>query len=236
MYADIHHHLLHGLDDGPATFEETQGMILRARQEGISHIVATAHAAPGIAPFPLARYRDALRQARDWCRGEGVSLVLHGGAEVYYTDETPRILSEGLVPMMADRALVLLEFNLDTSFERMLDAARKVGNIGCRVVFAHIERYRCLRAVERVARLRGEYGVVTQLNADTVLSRGVLRRELWLKRVLTGGHIDVIASDAHNITTRACRMRACHGALTAAYGADMADALCVHTPLGLIMP
>ena len=39
MFVDIHHHLIYGVDDGAQTWEDTQKMILRAVDEGITDIV-----------------------------------------------------------------------------------------------------------------------------------------------------------------------------------------------------
>ena len=37
MFVDIHHHLIYGVDDGAQTWEDTQKMILRAVDEGITN-------------------------------------------------------------------------------------------------------------------------------------------------------------------------------------------------------
>jgi len=40
---DLHCHILPGLDDGPATMEESAAMAESAIADGITHIVATPH-------------------------------------------------------------------------------------------------------------------------------------------------------------------------------------------------
>ena len=41
---DIHSHILHNVDDGPKSKEETIDMLEQAVQEGISEIISTSHA------------------------------------------------------------------------------------------------------------------------------------------------------------------------------------------------
>ena len=40
---DLHLHALPGLDDGPATMEESAALCRRAAEEGTTHVVATPH-------------------------------------------------------------------------------------------------------------------------------------------------------------------------------------------------
>jgi len=49
-FVDIHHHLLYGLDGGPAAFHR-MAACCAAHEDGITPIIATPHAAPGIRPL-----------------------------------------------------------------------------------------------------------------------------------------------------------------------------------------
>ena len=44
--------------------------------------------------------------------------------------------------------------------------------------------------------------------------------------MLEDGYIDCVATDAHNLTYRPCRMKQCHEMLAMKYGSDFADELC----------
>src|SRR5258705_10439957 len=57
---DLHCHILPGLDDGPATMEESMGMAESAIADGITHLVATPHPSNRYS-FDFAR----VRQLRD---------------------------------------------------------------------------------------------------------------------------------------------------------------------------
>ena len=207
MFVDIHHHLIYGVDDGAQTWEDTQKMILRAVDEGITDIVCTSHATPGITPFPTEKYLAHFAQAQQWCSENQLPITLHTGCEILYTDASPHLLKEGHYPSLAETWTVLVEFSGDVPYSRMCEAARLFGNAGFTVIFAHVERFDPMRNFKHVRELREEYGVYMQMNANTVLMKKGFFADRWTRKMLDEGYIDCIATDAHNTTSRPCRMR-----------------------------
>lgn len=230
MLTDIHCHLLHGLDDGAASFEETQRMLLAARDNGASQIVATPHAVPGRQRFDSERCRAHLDMARTWCVQQGIPVALHEGAEIFYTDDTLRMLAEGKIPTLAGTRYVLLEFSQKAPYDFLCGAARKLGSAGYVPVFAHIERYDCLRNPQRIVRLKDEYQSVMQMNARTVVKPYGLLQKWWRDKVLRDGLIDVIASDAHNTKSRPCRLQEAYAWVEQHHGKDEALRLFSENP------
>ena len=92
MFADIHTHIIFGVDDGAQTFEQTQQMLRLAQQNGVTVIAATSHAETWRHRFPLEDYAAHLKMAQQWCREQQLPIRLFSGAEVFYTDEAPRLL------------------------------------------------------------------------------------------------------------------------------------------------
>lgn len=225
-FVDIHHHLIYGVDDGARTPEDMQKMILRAVEEGIGDVVCTSHATPGERPFPAEAYQKHMQEARAWIAQNHLPIKLHSGCEVLYTDASARLLEEGLYPSLADSGNVLLEFNPDTDFRRLCDAARKVGNAGFNVIFAHVERYQALRNLAHVQQLRDEYSVYMQMNTNTVTTKKGFFFDRWVRHMLDEGFIDCVATDSHNVTSRPCRMKMCYEMLKARYGQEIADDMC----------
>ena len=213
-------------DDGAQTWEDTQKMILRAVDEGITDIVCTSHATPGITPFPTEKYLAHFAQAQQWCRENQLPVTLHTGCEILYTDASPHLLKEGHYPSLAETWTVLVEFSGDVPYSRMCEAARLFGNAGFTVIFAHVERFDPMRNFKHVRELREEYGVYMQMNANTVLMKKGFFADRWTRKMLDEGYIDCIATDAHNTTSRPCRMRECFEKLKASYGVEAAEELC----------
>lgn len=225
-FVDLHHHLIYGVDDGAQSAEDMQKMIRRAAEEGVTEIVCTSHATPGVEPFPMETYLARLEEARAFIKAEGIDMRLHTGCEVLYTDASARLMREGHFPKLAESDVVLVEFSPDATFSRLCEAASSIGMAGSAVLFAHVERYDALRSLKNVRKLRDEFGVYMQMNTNTVLTKKGFFTERWVRKMLEGGYIDCVATDAHNLSSRRCKMRKCYDALAEKYGDEFAQELC----------
>ena len=234
MFADLHHHLIYGVDDGPKTFEETQRMIERASQNGVSVIAATSHAEPGRARFPIETYQSHLREAQDWCREAGIPLEIVPGAEIFYADNTVRLLEEGQIPTLNGGRAVLIEFSPGDTYDHIYRAVRTVGNAGYTVIVAHAERYKCLRKLPYISELREDLGAYIQINAGTLIAPDGFFDRRWVRKLLEMDACDLAATDAHNTGSRPCRMQKCYQTLAEEWGEERAQRLCVTTPRRLL--
>ena len=219
-FVDIHHHLLYGLDDGPAAFQQMTGMLHAAHEDGIAAIIATPHAAPGVRPFDAALTERRLGEARVYCRENALPIKIYPGAEVLVT---PKLFSAPLhsVPTLAGSRYVLTEFAPDAEYEEAERAVRLFMHLGRVPVVAHVERCRFLTArPERMYRLK-RLGALFQINCAALVGGGWLNLG-WLIRE---GLIDFAATDAHDTTVRECRMRSAYGILERIAGIRCALAL-----------
>ena len=234
MFADLHHHLIYGIDDGAQTAEDMQQMLRRLSDNNVSAVAATSHAEPGRQPFPLERYRKHLQEAQEWCDRQGLPLRIYEGAEIFYTDDTVRLLDEGQIPTIAGQRTVLVEFSPAVPYDHVYKAVRKLGNAGYMVILAHAERYRCLRKIGYVEELREEFGALIQINARTLIEPGGFMIRRWLRKMMEAGYCDLAATDAHNVSLRSCMMQRCYDTLNSDWGEEIAIRMCINTPLQLL--
>jgi protein-tyrosine phosphatase len=219
-FVDIHHHLLYGLDDGPAAFPQMADMLRAAHEDGIAAIIATPHAAPGFRPFDGALMERRVREARAYCRENALPLTIYPGAEVLVT---PKFLSAPLpsLPTLAGTRYVLVEFAPGAEYGVAEGAVRALMHCGRVPVIAHVERCRFLTTrPERLFRLRG-LGALFQINCAALLDGGWLNLG-WLIRE---GLIDFLATDAHDTSARECRMTRAYRTLERVAGSGCAQAL-----------
>ena len=59
-FIDIHHHLLHGVDDGSQSLNMSLRMAKRAYEAGTRVIVATPHVTPGVERIPEETFQQRL--------------------------------------------------------------------------------------------------------------------------------------------------------------------------------
>ncbi len=225
-FVDIHQHLIYGVDDGPADFEATQRMLLRAVEENVGDIVCTSHAALSRKPFPADDYIAHFQQAQEWCDAEGLPLRLHIGSEVLYSAMGTRLVIDGHFPSLNNTYSILVEFSPDAEYKTLCEAARTFGNAGFSTIFAHVERYQAMQNLKYVKELREEYGVYMQVNSNTVTRKKGFFTERWFRHMMDERYIDCIGTDAHNTSSRPCSMRLCYEMIAARYGAELADSMC----------
>ena len=225
MFIDIHHHLIYGVDDGAKTFEGTEKMIRQAVENQVHAIITTPHITPGQEPFDFGAYKAHLEETRQYLRAEGIDLTLYPGSEVLYTPGTAYQLSEGRVPTLAGTRYLLLEFMPDDSFQTLLDAGTTVAGMGYIPVYAHVERYECLKKTDQIERLRDQNGALIQVNANTVLRKHSFFRGRFFRHLFEDELVDFIGTDCHDLPGRDNHMAEAFDQLTVLYGIDMAHAL-----------
>src|SRR3979409_421185 len=105
---DLHCHILPGLDDGPATMEESMAMAESAIADGITHVVATPHSSNEYL-FDFAH----VRQLRDELHGKvGGRLKITTGCAFHLNPENLSALRKDARHCCINQHdYLLLEFN-----------------------------------------------------------------------------------------------------------------------------
>lgn len=223
-FADLHQHVLWGLDDGPQTSEQMRALLRQDVEEGIQLVFATAHAYPKLRAFDLALYRERLAEANACCESEGWPLRVVPGCEIHYCDSVPDLLTAGKLPALENSRHVLIEFAPDISLAEIGEAADRLYRTGYTPALAHVERYqRLVCSPERAMDMREEYGLLFQMNCETVLHPRGFRERRFVSWLLKAQTIDAIATDAHDAIHRPARMKAAYQKIAKEQGMDYAE-------------
>jgi protein-tyrosine phosphatase len=200
---DVHFHVLPGVDDGPATLDESVALIKLALADGTLTIVATPH----VCDIDVAELDERVRELRDELARERLPLEVIGGGEIA-ADDVPRLTQEALEALAhgpKGARWVLLESPHNGAADAFTAAADELRGRGFGVVIAHPERSAALdhgrgAAVERELAL----GSWLQVNGMSVMGRyGDTVRRAALQLVAHGQRV-ILSSDAHSPTRPPC--------------------------------
>lgn len=204
--AELHFHLLPGVDDGPADMAQTLDLARRAVADGTRTIVATPHVCdvdPDELPERVEEVARHLAEAR-------IPIDVLCGGEIAF-DDPPRLRPDHLRTMSCgpvSAPWVLLEGPLEdrgASADDLAEAAGALRSEGFGILLGHPERSRVLCDGD-FAGLRRELaaGAVPQVNATSVLgAHGPRARERALDIARMSPRA-LVASDAHGPVRGPC--------------------------------
>lgn len=198
MKVDIHTHVLPGIDDGARDWDETLQMLLKSVESGVTDLIATPHCVPWEKGVPVEEIIKLCQEAKTKLEMEyGKSLHIYPGHEVYYVPGIVEAIKEGEVLSLAGTKYVLVEFKPASTYQELFRAARELRDAGYFPIYAHVERYECLRDMKKMDELK-DMGVLFQMNIKS-LQAGIFDRcSRRAKKYLKKEKIDFLASDMHH--------------------------------------
>ncbi len=195
----MHSHFLPGIDDGCQTVEESLGVLQACMEQNIDWIVATPHY------YSRVSVEEFLKQREEaFCRVKevmdpndtwpGISL----GAEVayhvglLYEDRLPELCYQGTDYLLLEMPFIHWTPNM------LRDVQQIPGIFGITPVIAHLERYLYMQDKRHIRELM-DMDILVQINAEYILS---VRHPYRIKRMIRRGHVDLLGSDCHDLTSR----------------------------------
>lgn len=201
--ADLHCHVLPGLDDGPSSLDDSLEMLRMAEADGISTVVATPHAdrcTPGA-------IRSSLESLRAAASSAGIAVDLLAGSEIRLESDLPPRLTAGNLLTINSTPYVLLELPLSGDWPPFLaQATYELQMAGYLPVLAHAERYPRVQREPEVLSSLIDSGVVIQINGDSLLGRSGDRVRRTAETLIGARLAHLIASDAHSPRRRDLRL------------------------------
>ncbi len=205
--ADLHSHLVPGVDDGTRTIEESIESLVALHREGVRTVVTTPHLlvphlpSEGAVQRELDRHRRAFDDLARACEGRDDVPDLWLGQEIWAPDASAarRVARRNDVGLPGKFLLVEFGFDLQGNHH---DVIREIMEAGRQIVIAHPERYRYLNGHEPLDVMRRwqELGALLQVNVGSL--NGYYEgscpgsdRLAW--QMVAEGMVDVLATDHH---------------------------------------
>lgn len=200
MTADLHTHILPGMDDGARTVEESLVLLRKEQESGVDTVALTSHFRTDKETIEhyVTRRAQALHTLQQAVTAEGLSIRLIPAAEVMYSstllDMDPRDLCyAGTNTLLIE----LLPHLFPAGFEQFLF---EMGTRGYSILIAHVDRYPYLMESPHILTQWVKQGCYCHINASAVLhDRKMLS---FATAAIRHGLVHLIASDTHSVTKR----------------------------------
>ncbi len=198
---DLHCHVLPGIDDGPATIEESVAMARAAAAAGTRTIVATPHVSWHY-PNEADRIARLTAELNERLVAEGVPIEIRTGAEIAMTRAGEIQPGELQGMRLGGGPWLLLEPPFTPLVTGLDGVVLDLQSKGHRIVLAHPERcpafHRDPQALEKLVNA----GVLTSITAGSLVDRfgGEVRR--FALQLVAKGLVHNVASDAHDTERR----------------------------------
>lgn len=219
---DIHSHILWGLDDGSKNLSDSVEMAKQAVAEGITSIIATPHHRHPSFTNDKKDVLSKVQEVKAELNRQNIQLDLYAGQEIRLFGEMVDIFNRGEELLtLNDSEYVLVEFpssNIPKYTEQLFYDLLVNGYTP---IIAHPERNaEIAENSDKLYRLI-KNGALSQVTAASVAGMFGKKTQKLSLNMLEHQLAHFVATDAHNITNRACVWKQAMDKLDKKLGSDM---------------
>lgn len=200
--ADMHSHLLPGLDDGAETVDHSVELLRAMQALGYRKLVMTPHIMGDFFRNTPATVQAALQQLRTAAAAAGITDVELEAAAEYYLDEWfVRKLEAGekLLSFGGDKRYLLLETSYINEPFNFEEVVFNLKSLGYQPVLAHPERYTYLHGrFAELEKIRAN-GVLLQINLNSLAGYYSSGAKRVAEKLVDAGLVDMVGTDAHHL-------------------------------------
>ena len=234
MLADIHNHVIYGVDDGAADEQATMALIEIARRNGTRIMCFTPHVYPeffGDNSEAIIRHFNRLLEIAPTAFPE---MSFYLGSEIHSTPGTLNWIRDNKAFTMNGTNNVLIEFDVGDELDKIIRAVSQLLNSGYRPIIAHPERYvHFCSAYHEMERMKDD-DVLLQCDSGAFTGDFGFGQKRKGKALLKRGLVDIIASDAHSVDGRNTDLSKCAAYVSEHFGERYCRSLFYRTPLEVL--
>lgn len=199
---DLHSHILPNVDDGAPDLVTALEMARMAVDDGVEVMACTPHFMPGLYDNEAADIRSRVAALNDRLRDEGIELALVTGCDAHVRPDFLACLRNGHILTLHESRYILFEPPHNILPQRLDDLLFNIVAGGYVPILTHPER---LEWIEPNFGMISQYvrmGVWMQVTAGSLTGDFGRRAQYWAQKLLAEGLVHIIASDAHNTSSR----------------------------------
>jgi len=161
---DMYSHLIHGIDDGSKSMEESLQLMKRLADFGLRKIIPTP-------PIMSEYYRNTpeiiymgLEDLRKAVKAEGISTEIEAAAEYYMDEILLEKIKAGVELLTFGDNYILVETGFINKPQMLLETIFQLEMAGLKPILAHPERYQYLKADKGLLKNLIDRNILFQVN------------------------------------------------------------------------
>jgi tyrosine-protein phosphatase YwqE len=196
--ADMHSHLIPGIDDGARTIEDSIALIKELRALGFSKLITTPHIMSDFYRNTPEIILEGLEKVKERIKAENIDVTIEAAAE-YYLDsafaqklQKEKILSFG-------KKFLLFEISYINYPENFKEIVFDIQTQGYTPVLAHPERYPFwYNDFNEYFNIRN-MGMLIQINVNSLSGYYGPQSKAIAEKLVDNNLVDLIGTDCHNM-------------------------------------
>ena len=201
--ADMHSHLLPGLDDGAETLAHSLDLLRALRALGYRKLIMTPHIMGDFFKNTPESIRAALQLLREAAAEADLGdLELDCAAEYYLDEFLGRKLADGteMLTFGGDKRYLLFETSYMNEPLNLYDIIFELSAQGYTPVLAHPERYTYFYGrLAEIEKLRRDHGVLLQVNLNSLAGYYSPAAKKVAEQLVDAGLVDFVGTDTHHL-------------------------------------
>lgn len=197
---DIHCHLIHGVDDGARTLEESVELIKELSDLGFDKVIITPHFIYGteydcenqIKEKKLTELKSAIKKNK-------IDVKLYLGNEIFINKSVDKLLAAEMATSLAKTKYLLVELPFHNKILGLEDILYELALKGYIPIIAHPERYSYFQDNYSLVDELKEEGILFQCNYASILGYYGKSSEKLVKYMFKKGYVNYLGTDLHRI-------------------------------------
>jgi protein-tyrosine phosphatase len=199
LVADMHNHLIPGIDDG-ATDLETSILMIRAMHNlGYRKFIATPHVQWEMYKNTHEIIENGAKLVRERLKTTELDVEFRGAAEYFLDEHVDELLEKNVQLLTIYKNMVLVEFSF---IRQPMDLKEKLFQLqikGYQPIIAHPERYLYFGAHKNVYDELHDMDCVFQLNLLSLCGYYGKKQEELAQYLIKKRYVRLLGSDLHNM-------------------------------------
>src|SRR5450631_3645311 len=199
LVADMHNHLIPGIDDGATDLESSIVMIRAMYDLGYRKFIATPHVQWEMFKNTHEIIENGARLVRERLAKTEMQVEFRGSAEYFLDEHVDELLEKNIPLLTIYKNMVLVEFSF---IRQPMDLKEKIFQLqikGYQPIIAHPERYLYFGANKKVYDELHDMDCIFQLNLLSLCGYYGKKQEELAQYLIKKKYVSLLGSDLHNI-------------------------------------